>query len=308
MINKTSIPQALDEQRARFLEALKIRRCSPATIKNRDGSLALFFRFLAGVGVDDVRDVSRQTIKDYQLWSQGQDYTPMTVVSRMQALRRFFEHLETTDVILVNPCVGIPLPKLGPRLPKAVLTEQEAKTLLEAPDTRTLVGIRDRAILETFYSTGIRLEEMARLSVHDVDHSNGFVRVNKGKFAKDRMTPLGRNACHCVCEYLQEVRAEWSRNSQDERALWLSSKPPHGPLKSQAIQVMVKQYGCLAGIEKHVTPHVWRHTCATHLVADGANIAYVQRLLGHRSPAHHADLHPDHPCRNQGDPRQVPSP
>jgi integrase/recombinase XerD len=283
MINKTTVPHALEEQRASFLEALKIRRCSPATIKSRDGSLALFFRYLAGKGVDDARDVSRQTIKDYQLWSQGQNYTPMTVVSRMQALRRFFEHLETTDVILVNPCAGIPLPKLGPRLPKIVLAEQEAKALLEAPDTRTQVGIRDRAILETFYSTGIRLEEMAQLSIHDVDHSNGFVRVNKGKCAKDRMTPLGRKACHCVSEYVQKVRAEWSQNSPDKRALWLSSKPPHGPLKSQAIQVMVKRYGRDAGIEKHVTPHVWRHTCATHLVADGANIAYVQRLLGHRS-------------------------
>jgi integrase/recombinase XerD len=283
MITETTIPQALDEQRAKFLEALKIHRCSPATIKSREGSLAVFFRYLTSQNIADVRDVGRQTVKDYQLWSLGQDYTPMTVVSRMQALRRFFEHLETTDVILVNPCAGIPLPRLGQRLPKAVLTEQEAKALLNMPDTQTAVGIRDKAILETFYSTGIRLEEMARLSIHDVDHRNGFVRVNKGKFAKDRMTPLGRKACDYIREYLQKVRAEWSKSNRDERALWLSSKQPHGPLKSQAIEVMVKQYGRDAGLEKHVTPHVWRHTCATHLVADGANIAYVQRLLGHRS-------------------------
>ena len=230
-----------------------------------------------------MRDVSRQTVKDYQLWLLGQNYTPMTVVSRMQALRRFFEYLETTDVILVNPCAGIPLPRLGQCLPKAVLTQQEARVLLNMPDTQTAVGIRDRAILETFYSTGIRLEEMAQLSIHDVDHRDGFVRVNKGKFAKDRMTPLGRKACNCVREYLQKVWAEWSKSNRDKRALWLSSKQPHGPLKSQAIEVMVKQYGRVAGLEKHVTPHVWRHTCATHLVADGANIAYVQRLLGHRS-------------------------
>ena len=119
--------------------------------------------------------------------------------------------------------------------------------------------------------TPLGLEEMARLSIHDVDHRNGFVRVNKGKFAKDRMTPLGRKACDHIREYLQNVRAEWSGNSQVERALWLSSKSPHGPLKSQAIQVMVKRYGRDAGIEKSVTPHIWRHTCATHLVADGAN-------------------------------------
>lgn len=101
--NSPLIPQALDEQRATFLEALKIRRCSPATVKSRADSLAVFFHFLAGQGIADVREVSRQTVKDYQLWSLTQGHTPMTVVSRMQALRRFFEHLETTDVILETP-------------------------------------------------------------------------------------------------------------------------------------------------------------------------------------------------------------
>lgn len=318
MIIETSespiIPQALDEYRAAFLEALKIHRASPATIKGRAGSLSVFFRYLTGQGVADVRDVSRQTIKDYQLGLLAQDYTPMTVATHMQAVRRFFEHLEKTSVILVNPCDGIPVPRQGDRLPKAVLTEKEAKVLLDAPDTQTPAGIRDRAILETFYSTGIRLEEMARLSIHDVDYRNGFVRVTKGKFAKDRMTPLGRKACDYVREYLQKVRAEWSKSNRDERALWLSSMQPHGPLKSQAIEVMVKQYGRAAGIEKRVTPHVWRHTCATHLVADGANIAYVQRLLGHRSlrttqiytrttiaeiKATHAQAHPEARARKR---------
>jgi integrase/recombinase XerD len=278
-----AMPPALAEHRAAFLESLKIRHCSPATIKSWHGSLTVFFGYMAAQGMADVRDVSRQTVKDYQLWLLAQEYTPMTVASRMQAVRRFFEHLEKTDAILVNPCPGIPLPRMGSRLPKTVLTEKEARVLLDAPNTQTGHGIRDKAILETFYSTGIRLEEMARLTIHDVDCRNGFVRVNKGKFAKDRMVPLGRKASDYVREYLQKVRAQWSKTNRDERALWLSSKQPNGPLKSQAIAVMVKHYGRQAGLEKAVTPHVWRHSCATHLVADGANIAYVQRLLGHRS-------------------------
>jgi integrase/recombinase XerD len=97
------------------------------------------------------------------------------------------------------------------------------------------------------------------------------------------VVPLGRKACDYVREYLQKVRSEWSKTNRDERALWLSYRDPHGPLTNQTIAVMVKQYGRKAGLAKRVTPHVWRHTCATHLVADGANIAYVQRLLGHRS-------------------------
>ncbi len=272
-----------DALQTNFLEALKVRRFSPATIKSRQASLAVFFGWLSGSGIADVRDVSRQTVRDYQLWLQGRGYAVPTVQVHLQALRRFFEYLETTDVILVNPCAGIMLPKLASRLPKVVLTQGEARALLDAPDTQTKIGIRDKAVLEMFYSTGIRLAEMARLTIHDADYKNGFVRVTKGKGGKDRVVPLGRKACDYVREYLQKVRSEWSKANRDERALWLSSMQPHGPLKSQAIAVMVKLYGREAGIAKHVTPHVWRHTCATHLVTDGANIAYVQRLLGHRS-------------------------
>jgi integrase/recombinase XerD len=278
-----SASDSLETQRAQFLEALKVRRFSPATIKSRQASLAMFFRWLAGSSIADVRDVSRQTVRDYQLWLQERGLAVWTQHVRLQALRRFFEHLESTDVILVNPCAGITLPKLASRLPKVVLTQGEARALLDAPDTQTKIGIRDKAVLEMFYSTGIRLAEMARLTIHDADYKNGFVRVTKGKGSKDRVVPLGRKACDYVREYLQKVRLEWSKANRDERALWLSSKQPHGPLKSQAIEVMVKQYGREAGIKKNITPHVWRHTCATHLVADGANIAYVQRLLGHRS-------------------------
>jgi len=132
---------------------------------------------------------------------------------------------------------------------------------------------------------------MARLTIHDVDHRNGFVRVNKGKFAKDRMTPLGRKACDYIREYLQKVRLNGARATGTKRALWLSSKAPHGPLKSQAIEVMVKQYGRHAGIEKHVTPHVWRHTCATHLVADGCQHRLCATVAGPPLTAHHSDLH-----------------
>ena len=271
-----------DALQTTFLEALKVRRFSPATIKSRQASLAVFFGWLAGIGIADVREVHRLTVRDYQLWLQGRGYAVPTVQVHLQALRRFFEHLETTDVILVNPCAGVMLPKLASRLPKVVLTQGEARALLDAPDTQTKTGIRDKAMLETFYSTGIRLDEMARLTIHDADYKNGFVRV-KGKGSKDRVVPLGRKACDYVREYLQKVRSEWSKTNRDERALWLSYRDPHGPLTNQTIAVMVKQYGRKAGLAKRVTPHVWRHTCATHLVADGANIAYVQRLLGHRS-------------------------
>ena len=107
--------------------------------------------------------------------------------------------------------------------------------------------------------------------------------VTKGKGAKDRVVPMGAKAGAYVAEYLREVRLPWSAPRKDERALWLGATEPHRPLKKQAIAVMVNDYKKLAGIERPGRTHLWRHTCATHLVANGANLLSVQRLLGHRS-------------------------
>jgi len=264
-----------------YLESLKVRRYSASTMRTHARALLTFEQFLAGRGLDDVRAVTRDHIRDHQAGLTAQK-TLATVHVHLIALRRFFEHLETTDAILVNPCVGLKLPHLPKKLPKAVLTPGEARAVLDAPDTQTRTGIRDKAILEMFYSTGIRSGEMASLTVHDVDYRNGFVRVNKGKGGKDRVAPMGKKACNYVREYLQKVRAVWTKKNRDERALWISAIEPHGPMKQQAIDVRARFYARQV-LKRTVSPHVWRHTCATHLVANGANIAYVQRLLGHRS-------------------------
>jgi integrase/recombinase XerD len=272
----------LETHRASFLEGLRVRGQSPATLKARSDALATFFIWLCKEGLNDVREVTREHLRAYQLWLKAQPFTTHTVHTKLIGLRRFFEHLENTDVILLNPCLGLVLPKFEDRLPRGVLTQAEARRVLEAPDTQTKKGIRDKAILELFYSTGLRGEEMAALTIHDVDCKNGFVRVTKGKFAKDRVVPMGTKAADYVAEYLKKVRLPWSQHQKDERALWLSSIWPHGPLKKQAVAVMVRDYKELAGVRCPGRTHVWRHSCATHLVQNGANLAYVQRLLGHR--------------------------
>lgn len=273
----------IETQRAAFLESLRVRGQSPATLRHRSDALNTFFGWLACEGIDDMREVSGAHVSAYQLWLAGRGYAVPTLHAKLCSLRRFFEHLEATDAVLLNPCAALVLPKLADRLPRVVLTREESRRLLDAPDTQEGRGIRDKAILELFYSTGIRLEEMARLTIHDVDTRGGFVRVNKGKFAKDRVVPMGAKAARYVREYLDKVRRPWSEANKDERALWLSSKKPHRPLKSQMVEVMVKQYARLAGIEKPVSPHTWRHSCATHLLGNGANLMVVKQLLGHRS-------------------------
>jgi integrase/recombinase XerD len=270
-------------QVATFVEAMRVRSYSPSTINSYRDSLRLFSRFLEGERIASLLDVTSATLRRYQIWLQQQDYSGWTILVRLQAVRRLFQHLETAQLILLNPCSALEPARLPRRLPKTVLTAEEAKRLLEVPNLGSRVGIRDRAILEVFYSCGIRLAEMTRLTVVDVDCRGGFLRVNQGKGGQDRVVPMGQNASQWVRRYLDEVRRRWSTAAQDVKALWLSSRQPHEALKSQAIEVMVRHYGRRSGLGRQVTPHVWRHTCATHLVASGANIAYVQRLLGHRS-------------------------
>lgn len=269
-----------------YLESLKVRHYAAGTVQRVLDGLKVFERYLALRGLADLREVTRETVADYQSWLLEQDYSVTTRQGHLSTLRGFFAHLVAVDVVFLNPCEGMVLPRRPDRLPRNVLTPEEVRRILNAPDTQTPKGLRDRAILEMFYSTGLRAREMWALTVHDVDWRNGFVRVNKGKFSKDRVVPLGNKACDYLHEYLQKIRSEWARQARelgrDDRALWLSSRRRHQPMTQQALALIPRDAARLAGITKTARPHVWRHTCATHMVANGSNIVYVQRLLGHR--------------------------
>ncbi len=271
----------LGADKERFLESLRVQRAAEATVKLRAASLAIFAGYLEQAGIGDARAVTRHLFRDYQQWLSRQAYAPWTQVTHLQAVRGFFRFLEKTDAVLVNPCDGVLLPRLGVRLPRRVLTKAEARRLLALPDVATPRGLRDRALLEMFYSTGLRLAEMTALRVQDVDVKSGFVRT-KGKGGRERIVPTGASACAALRDYLQRARQPWCRHSGAlHDALWLDSKKPHQPLRKGTVAVTVQKYGRQIGLA--LSPHVWRHTCATHLVSGGANIAYVQRQLGHRS-------------------------
>ncbi len=269
--------------RASFLESLRVRQYAAATVATRAQSLVMLSAFLAENGIADVREIDRGHVAAFQRWLAAKSYTDQTRLVHLATLRAFFAYLERTGTILVNPCTDLVVPRLPVQLPGGVLTRKEARRILAAPDEQSRTGLRDKAILEVFYSTGLRLSELARLTLFDVDCLHGIVRVNKGKGGKDRVVPLGSKAIGCLRAYLTQARAEWSQRNPGEHALWLGSIAPHGALKTQAIQVMVRRSGRAAGMR--VTPHLWRHTCATHLVGNGAGLVVVQQLLGHASLA-----------------------
>jgi integrase/recombinase XerD len=272
----------LDEACERFLESLRVRRFAAATVAGRASALTIFLRFLASQKTHDVRAVTRDTIRLYQAHMLGRGLSEAARAAYLDSLRRFFAYLEETDAILMNPCAGLVVPKAANKLPRSVLTPKQAQRLLSQPNVQTKTGLRDQAIMEVFYSTGLRLEEVAQLSIYDVDLRQGCVRVRRGKGGKDRLVPLGQRACAAVQAYLQHARLAWSKG-QPETALWLHRRAPHAPLAGPGIWHRLRHYAHMAGIPAASQAHVWRHTCATHLVSRGANIAYVQRILGHRS-------------------------
>jgi site-specific recombinase XerD len=276
------LPGGIGTQLDTYLESLRVRHYSPATVTSRNQSLSPFFARLQSSGVADLREVTRQMIQDYRLELMRR-HSVGTVRVIFAGLRHFFAWLEGTDAILLNPTGDVPLPKSEPRLPKRILKPSEVRKLMASPD-QSPQGLRDRAILELFYSSGIRREEMARLTVADVDIKNGFVRV-KGKGNKERIVPIGQTACEAVARYLKEARALWLKvrlNPGWTDALWLAPLQPHGPIHKGAFDLILERHA-LRVLGRRVSPHVWRHTFATHLVSNGANIVYVQRLLGHRS-------------------------
>lgn len=265
-----------------YLDALRVRGLSPATLCSRENAVRAFLARL-GLGRKDLRAITRTDVEAHAAALLSSRLTAGTVRVHLTALRSFFAWLETMDAVLVNPCVGVPLPKLPDRLPRRVLTAGEVKKILAQPDTGTSQGQRDRALLEVFYSSGLRLAEATALGVHDLDLSGGFVRVARGKGGRGRIAPLGASAVEALRAYLDARRAWLEARGQMEAALWLSPIKPHGPLKKEAVALVVRRCARRAGIA--ASTHAWRHTCATHLMRDGAAVVYVQRLLGHRSLA-----------------------
>jgi len=277
----------LDDLHRAFNEHLKAKNYSPSTIVAYSSHLEIYFEYLKATGISDIRNVSSDGVKKYliKLVEQenaglgGKGYANATISIKIRAVKRFFQYLESSGRILINPAELIKEPKKALSLPRTVLTDDEVRKILEQPGLDQDFGIRDRAVLEVFYSTGIRLEEMTRLTVFDCDLQGGLLRVNKGKGAKDRMIPLGKHAVAILRKYIALVRPRYCDRTKAGRALFLNRFGR--PLSKQMIGIFVRNYARKAGIAKKVTPHAFRHTFATDLVRNGADVAAVRKMLGH---------------------------
>jgi integrase/recombinase XerD len=200
-----------------------------------------------------------------------------SVARRLSALRRFYRFQLLRGAIADDPTLRVRAPRKPRRLPKQ-LSEAQVETLLAAPDTTTDLGVRDRAMLETLYATGLRVSELIGLKLSQVAHDAGVVRI-VGKGSKERLVPMGDEAVAWVTRYLRDVRPALAGAAKRDE-LFLTAR--HAPLTRQAFWALVKRYAVRAGIPSAtLSPHVLRHAFATHLLNHGADLRVVQLLLGH---------------------------
>lgn len=267
---------------ARYLEEFPLRRRSVSSLEKARFELQRLVVHLRSVGVFDVHAVTEDHLIAYgrqlseRRTRQGAPLAPATRASTLSTIRRFFALLAERGYVARDPAREIPLPR-ATRLPCGILSTAQARRLVRDRCPRAALGQRDRAILEVFYGTGIRLGEALRADVADLDLTKAILLVRNGKGMKDRVVPVPGRAAHALAVYLDESRPELVRMA--DRALFLSRSGAR--LSIPGMQALVKRHGRAIGVD--VSPHALRHTCATHLLRGGADIRYIQQLLGHRS-------------------------
>ncbi len=279
-----NLPEAIE----RYRSQLELLNYSPATIAAYVRSLERFGAFLSEIGQPDLAAVTSQQIHDYQRdifyrpTIHGTARSPKTQNQLLVAVKNLFAFLREEGLINRDPAAELHYAREPQTLPRNILTPQEARRVIEAADPGTVTGQRDRTLLEVLYSTGIRKGELLALKVGDVNLEEELLRINAGKGAKDRVAPLSSVACRFLETYLNAIRPQLARGRATD-ALFLSSQAR--PLGRTTLDGIITKCAKLARIKKRVTCHVWRHTCATHLLQNKANLRHVQEILGHRSLA-----------------------
>jgi site-specific recombinase XerD len=270
-----------------FLASLRARKLSEQTVKKRADDLRKLLVYLDAQGMRSFSDVDLKTLETYRFALVDHDYSDSAIESALRAASLFFRFLEERGQLFENPARQLKIRK-APVIMGTVLTECEIKQLLAAPDVTRPRGLRDRAILEVLYSTGLRRGEAVALTTFDVHLNEATINVT-GKGRKQRLLPLGKHAVKYLRLYLQEARQSFApRFSPAPDALWLDRY--RKALSAQGITGLVGIYSRKANLGKSVDIHSIRRTCATHMLRGGAHPVAISQLLGHsglRSLSHY---------------------
>ncbi len=270
----------MDNLMFKFTEHLKVLNRSSSTINAYTTHLEHFFK---SVKETNIQKINKDMIENYisglynYITVHNKPYSTGTLCVKIRSIKRFFEFLEKANIIFIDPAERIKEPKVNRRILKPLLTTKEINNLMDQPNLGTLMGIRDRTIMEVFYSTGIRKNELCKLSIYDADLTGRMIRINKGKGQKDRVVPMGKHAARFLKEYISKARPFFTKKNRTCRHLFVDRFG--NPIQKQTVSVMIKKYG--EKINKKVSPHMFRHCFATALIKNGADIFAVQKMLGH---------------------------
>ncbi|MEM7251980.1 MAG: site-specific tyrosine recombinase XerD [Pseudomonadota bacterium] len=258
----------------RYLDAMWLEKgLARATLSAYRSDLVHVGRYLCGQGVS-LADATRDHLLSY--FSTLQSLKPRTHARRLSALKRFYLYAVRTGIVAANPCARVSAPRVGRALP-GTLSEHQIEQLLNAPDTDTPLGLRDRAMLETLYATGLRVSELVGLTLHEVDLVQGLVRV-RGKGDKERLVPLGELASDWLRQFLRDARPDLLANPSSD-VVFPSRRG--GPMTRQTFWHLIKRYARQVDASLTLSPHTLRHAFATHLLNHGADLRVIQLLLGH---------------------------
>ncbi|GEP18670.1 site-specific tyrosine recombinase XerD [Pediococcus argentinicus] len=260
-----------------YLHALVVEKgLSQNTVVSYRQELRRFITFLSKENIKDIKNVDRYVILNFLDELDRAGISRNSIIHAISSLRKFFLYLLQINMITDNPMNNIVPPKKAQHLP-SILTTDEVERLLATPNTATNLGVRDRAILEVMYATGLRVSELIHLNLNELHLEMGLIET-VGKGDKQRVIPIGDVAIKWLNEYLQGPRGALLKN-QNYDIVFLNQ---HGrPMTRQGIWKNLKQLVLKAGITKNITPHTLRHSFATHLLENGADLRIVQELLGH---------------------------
>jgi len=283
---KEALPEvgAMTPHVENYLEHLEVRNYSPETIDQRKDALKAFLQWAEQRDVTKPEEVTKPILESYQrhLWrwkkKNGKPLGVSTQRARLGVLKDYFSWLTKQNYLLANPASELELPRPEKRLPQEALSTSQINALLNVPDVTDPLGVRDRAILEVLYSTGMRRGELTTLEISDLNHERNTLQIRQGKGKKDRVVPVGARAMNWLTNYLENVRDKLLLEA-NERALFLTSYGEgfNPDVLSRKVTKMIKQ----AEIERSGSCHLLRHTCATHMLEGGADIRFIQQLLGH---------------------------